>query len=89
MEAEYAGHTVWFFPDGDLPPAGNGTMPGHESLIILNPGERDAAVVLTIYFEQSEAGGDGSADGGGTAACAASAWTSRSESTAFPSASTP
>ena len=45
------GSTVWFFPDGDLPPRGEREPHGHESLIILNPNERDAAVTITVYFE--------------------------------------
>ena len=54
MAPEEFGRTVWFFPDGDLPPAGSGGMKGHESLIILNPNGRDAEVTLTVYFEQRE-----------------------------------
>jgi hypothetical protein len=51
------GHRVWFFPDGDLPPAGNSgdAMHGHESLILLNPNEGEATVVLTVYYEEREA----------------------------------
>jgi hypothetical protein len=51
------GHRVWFFPDGDLPPAGNADDPmhGHESLILLNPNGDDAIVVLTVYYEEREA----------------------------------
>ena len=48
------GRTVWFFPDGDLPPAGTGGLEGHESLIILNPNHRDASVTLTVYWEDRE-----------------------------------
>lgn len=45
------GRRLWFFPDGDLPPAGEGAMPGHESLIVLNPNARNAEVTLTVFFE--------------------------------------
>ena len=54
MPSQEFGRTVWFFPDGDLPPAGDGAMRGHESLIILNPNDQDAEVSLTLYFEQRE-----------------------------------
>ena len=43
------GHKVWFFPDGDLPARGDGEPHGHESLVILNPGNTDAEVTLTVY----------------------------------------
>lgn len=49
------GHTTWFFPDGDLPPPGDVEPKGHESLLILNPGQTDATVALTIYFEERPA----------------------------------
>ena len=55
MAQEEFGRRVWFFPDGDLPPAGDGSFKGHESLIILNPNDRDAEVTLTVYFEDCEA----------------------------------
>ncbi len=54
MSQEDLGRKVWFFPDGDLPPAGEGLLAGHESLIILNPNGRDAEVKLTVYFEDRE-----------------------------------
>lgn len=49
------GHRVWFFPDGDLPAAGNGTFKGHESLVILNPNDAVAEVRLTVYHPDREA----------------------------------
>jgi len=48
------GSKVWFFPDGDLPPAGAVEPRGHESLLILNPNGSDAEVVITVYFENRE-----------------------------------
>ena len=54
MAEEELGRRVWFFPDGDLPPAGEESFPGHESLIILNPNDRDAEVSVTLYFEDRE-----------------------------------
>lgn len=50
------GHRVWFFPDGDLPPAGDGEFKGHESLVILNPNEADAEIKLTVYYPDREPG---------------------------------
>ena len=49
------GHTVWFFPDGDLPPPGDVEPKGHESLLILNPNAEDADITLTIYYEDRPA----------------------------------
>ena len=54
MQSPEFGRTVWFFPDGDLPPAGDGEFKGHESLIILNPNDADASVTVTVYFEDRE-----------------------------------
>jgi hypothetical protein len=53
MNAGQPGSRTWFFPDGDIPPAGDPPQ-GHESLIMLNPGDTDAEVVLTVYFEDRE-----------------------------------
>ena len=47
------GRCVWFFPDGDLPPPGDGEFQGHESLIILNPNRTDAEVCITVYHEDA------------------------------------
>jgi len=51
------GKKVWFFPDGDLPSAGDGGESGyfsHESLVILNPNDTDAQVTITVYFTDSD-----------------------------------
>jgi hypothetical protein len=44
------GHLRWVFPDGDLPPRGEGEPHGHESLVIFNPNQSPADIRLTIYF---------------------------------------
>jgi hypothetical protein len=44
------GKRIWFFPDGDLPAAGEGPLKGHESLILLNPNDTDAEITVTVYF---------------------------------------
>lgn len=48
------GQTRWLFPDGELPPRGEGEPHGHESLVVLNPNSRDANVRLTLYFPDRE-----------------------------------
>lgn len=48
------GHTRWVFPDGDLPPRGDGEPHGHESLIVLNTNAQAADVRLTVYFPDRE-----------------------------------
>ena len=48
------GSKVWFFPDGDIPPAGEGSLKGHESLLILNPNKTDASITITVYFTDEE-----------------------------------
>jgi hypothetical protein len=50
------GHKVWIFPDGDLPPTGEPGLPleGHESLILLNTGSRDALIEMDVYFSDRE-----------------------------------
>lgn len=50
------GSRVWFFPDGDLPPAGppENPMHGHESLILFNPNDEAARITITVYYEESE-----------------------------------
>ncbi len=50
------GKCIWFFPDGDLPPPGDGGahgLHGHESLILLNPNPSAARITLTVYFTDS------------------------------------
>ena len=48
------GARTWFFPDGDLPPPGDTDPKGHESLLILNPGDEDADLSITVYYEDRE-----------------------------------
>lgn len=44
------GHTLWIYPDCELPPAGDSLLKGHESVIVLNLGSREAKLHLTFYF---------------------------------------
>jgi hypothetical protein len=48
------GSKIWVIPDGDLPPPGDGDFPGHESLIILNTGSREAEIEMRIFFEDRQ-----------------------------------
>ena len=54
MARKQFGERVWFFPDGDLPPPGEGPFKGHESLIILNPNDGDAEITLSVYHTDRE-----------------------------------
>lgn len=47
---EEAGKKVWVFPDGELPPAGDFALQGHESVIILNMTKEPATIELTLFF---------------------------------------
>lgn len=44
------GKRVWVFPDAELPPEGVNVIPGHESIIITNTGERDAHIRITLFY---------------------------------------
>jgi len=48
------GSRIWFFPDGDIPPAGETEPKGHESLIILNPNSEEAGITISVYFTDRE-----------------------------------
>ncbi|RAV21685.1 sensory rhodopsin transducer [Paenibacillus contaminans] len=45
------GHTTWYFPDGYIPPLSTGDLESHESICVLNTGDEDAHLRITIYFE--------------------------------------
>ena len=44
------GARTWYFPDGDLPPAVQGPAEPHEALMIMNVSDRDAHILLDIYW---------------------------------------
>ena len=50
MKAD-VGSKVWFIPDAYYPTISNGHFPSHEAICVLNPGERDAEISITLYFE--------------------------------------
>ena len=43
----------WIIPDGWMPPAGEGPVPGHEAVCLVNLGDADALVTLTVLFEDT------------------------------------
>lgn len=48
------GNTLWIYPDCELPPAGDSLLKGHESVIVLNLGSKEADISLTLYFTDRE-----------------------------------
>ena len=45
------GKKDWFFPDAELPPQGtNPDLPGHESIILLNPNDEDSEVRIVLHW---------------------------------------
>lgn len=47
------GHTVWAIAEGYIPPDSTGPEPqmlSHETACMLNPGDTDAHVTITVYF---------------------------------------
>lgn len=48
------GKRVWIFPDGELPPVGLNTIPGHESVIITNTTDKKATVKITLLYTDKE-----------------------------------
>ena len=47
---EAIGKKKWIIPDCELPPAGEGELKGHESVIIVNSGKEDAHIKVTLFF---------------------------------------
>ncbi len=49
------GKKEWMFPDAELPPMGDREdLYGHESIVMTNPGEKDAEVEFTLYWTDRE-----------------------------------
>jgi len=44
------GKRQWVFPDCELPPPGDSLLKGHESIIVLNMNDSDAAIEMKLYF---------------------------------------
>lgn len=45
------GKKVWVFADGDLPPRGEEEPFGHEALMVVNTGDKDARICMDLLFE--------------------------------------
>jgi hypothetical protein len=53
----FIGHKVWAIPEGYIPGQSTGPHPeftSHETACILNTGDQDAHVEITIYFTDKE-----------------------------------
>ena len=48
------GKKVWVFPDAELPPEGMNEIPGHESVIIVNTGGKDAHISISLLYTDKE-----------------------------------
>lgn len=48
------GHRLWFIPDGYIPEDSSGKLESHESVCVLNAGETDARVWITVFFEDRD-----------------------------------
>lgn len=48
------GHTYWVIPDGYIPPDSRGSLESHESICVLNTGQEEAVLDITIFFEDRE-----------------------------------
>ena len=49
------GKKHWFFPDAELPPRGtHAELPGHESIIVMNPNEEDAEVSIVLHWTDKD-----------------------------------
>lgn len=48
------GEKVWIFPDAELPPVGVNCIPGHESIIITNTGEKEAHIRVTLLYTDKD-----------------------------------
>jgi hypothetical protein len=54
------GHRTWVIPEGYLPPgstAPDPEMESHETACVLNTGDRDARIEVTIYFADRDPAG--------------------------------
>lgn len=53
----HMGRTVWVIPEGWIPAESHGPAPAltsHEAVCMLNTGDRDAHVQITVYFRDRE-----------------------------------
>lgn len=51
----HGGAKVWYFPDGYLPEkSAEGKMEAHEALMLFNINEKEADVLIDVYFSDRE-----------------------------------
>jgi hypothetical protein len=58
--SEAVGHRCWAIAEGYIPPASTGStrqLVSHETVCILNSGDKDAHVEITVYFADREPAG--------------------------------
>jgi hypothetical protein len=48
------GSKAWFIPDGYWPENSSGLFPSHEAICVLNTGNTDANIKITLYFEDRD-----------------------------------
>ena len=65
MSKKGSGKRTWFIPDAFFPEKDNGDYVSHEAVCVLNTGDVDAEIKITLYFENREP------EGGFTAVCGA------------------
>lgn len=57
MKGRGLGKTIWAIPEGYIPPHSHGPAPeltSHETACLLNTGDHDAHVRITVYFADRE-----------------------------------
>ena len=52
--SEAVGKKIWIIADGFLPEKSSGCFPSHESICVLNTGDNDAVIGITLYFEDRD-----------------------------------
>jgi len=48
------GKCTWFIPDAFYPVKDNGDYVSHEAVCVLNTGDKDADIKITLYFEDRD-----------------------------------
>ena len=48
------GKCTWFIPDAFYPEVDKGDYVSHEAVCVLNTGEKDAEISITLYFENKD-----------------------------------
>jgi hypothetical protein len=54
MSQRAKGATLWVIPDGYIPPDSSGSLESHESICVLNCSDKDANLLITVYFEDRD-----------------------------------